>query len=98
FSYCDVQRLPTSVTPEMEGAFRTPMLRCVNERPSFMHTGHMRTLQEVVEFFNRGGDRGGFPGTSVLKPLNLSDEEVKDVVHFMEALEGPGPSAEWLKP
>src|SRR6185295_4674415 len=39
------ERHPASVRPEMEGAFRTPSLRCVGSRPSFMHTGQYRTLE-----------------------------------------------------
>ena len=42
-------RLPAAVTPAMTGAFRTPILRCVATRPTFMHTGQLRTLADVVE-------------------------------------------------
>jgi cytochrome c peroxidase len=49
-------RLPAAVTPAMEGAFRTPILRCVGERPTFMHTGQLGTLAQVITFFNKSGD------------------------------------------
>jgi cytochrome c peroxidase len=93
FSDGDDGRLPDVVTPEMEGAFRTPTLRCVAERPSFFHTGQMRTLDEVVAFFARGGDHFGFPGKSELSPLELSADERGDLVAFLRALDGPGPDA-----
>jgi cytochrome c peroxidase len=93
FSDGDDGRLPDVVRPEMEGAFRTPTLRCVAQRPSFFHTGQMRTLDEVVAFFARGGDHFGFPGKSVLSPLELSDEERDDLVAFLRALDGPGPDS-----
>jgi cytochrome c peroxidase len=93
FSDGDDGRLPDTVTPEMEGAFRTPTLRCVAQRPSFFHTGQVRTLDEVVAFFGRGGDRFGFPGKSELSPLGLSDEERGDLVAFLRALDGPGPDS-----
>jgi len=89
-------RLPTDVDPKFDGAFRTPMLRCVGTRPRFMHTGHMLTLEEVVAFFNRGGDPGGYPGTNELTPLNLDDLQQADLVQFLRALQGPGPAPDLL--
>jgi len=83
--------------PEQEGAFRTPTLRCVSSRPSFMHSGLLRTLADVVAFFDRGGDpRGSYLGDSVLSPLGLTDQEKADLVSFLKTLDGPGPSAELL--
>src|SRR6185503_3540870 len=38
FSDGDDGRLPAAVGAEMEGAFRTPRLRCISKHPSFMHT------------------------------------------------------------
>jgi cytochrome c peroxidase len=92
------ERLPEEVGPEFTGAFRTPRLRCVGERPSFMHTAHMRRLDEVVEFFSRGGDIFGFPGESELTPLDLSPREQADLVAFLHALTGPGPAPALLAP
>lgn len=79
-----------ALTPELEGAFRTPTLRCISEQPSFMHTAHIRTLAEVVAFFDRGGDGVGFPGTSELAPLGLTDLERADLTAFLATLQGPG--------
>jgi cytochrome c peroxidase len=85
----DDGRLPQNVLPEHEGAFRTPPLRCVSKRPSFMHSGLLHTLEEVVAFFDRGGDaRGTYVGTGVLSPLGLSAEEQADLVAFLRALDG----------
>jgi cytochrome c peroxidase len=82
---------------QLEGAFRTPPLRCLGRQPSFMHTGQIRTLAQVVAFFNRGGDRpGGYPGQSELAPLGLDDREQADLTAFLLALDGPGPAAELL--
>ncbi len=90
----DRHALPAAVTATMEGAFRTPTLRCVAGHPSFMHTGQMRGLDQVMAFFDRGGDRaGGYPGTSELAALGLSDRERADLVAFMDTLTGPGPAA-----
>jgi|SRR5579859_3915514 len=98
YSDGDDGRLPSAIGPEMSGAFRTPRLRCVAKRPSFMHTGQQRTLDDVVAFFNRGGDAAGYPGTNELKSLGLSLAERNDLVAFLKALDGPGPAAELLAP
>ena len=82
------ERLPQSVEPGMEGAFRTPTLRCVSQRPAFMHTGQLTRLEDVVAFFNRGGDTVGFSGVSELRPLGLSSAEQADIVAFLRALDG----------
>jgi len=97
FSDGDRGALPSSVKPEHDGAFRTPTLRCMNERPSFMHTGQLRTASQVVAFFDRGGDPpGNYPGISELQALELSERDRADLVAFMAALEGPGPDAALL--
>ena len=89
-------RIPETVGPEMEGAFRTPMLRCSKARPSFMHTAQLRKIADVVSFFDRGGDSAGYPGTSEIAPLNLTADERADLVAFVESLNGPGPDADLL--
>jgi cytochrome c peroxidase len=90
----DRNALPDAVADEHEGAFRTPTLRCMSQRPSFMHTGQIRTASQVVAFFNRGGDPpGNYPGSNELTPLDLSERDRADLVAFMAALEGRGPDA-----
>jgi cytochrome c peroxidase len=96
FSDGDDGRLPAAVVPEMEGAFRTPRLRCISRHPSFMHTGQFRTLEEVMAFFGRGGDQFGYRGKSELANVGLSVRERNDLIAFIKALEGPGPDAKLL--
>ena len=100
-AYSDGDRkvLPDAAGPELVGAFRTPTLRCISGQPSFMHTGQLRTLAEVVAFHDRGGDNaGGYPGTNELTPLGLSETEQADLVAFLGALDGPGVPAELRAP
>jgi cytochrome c peroxidase len=62
----------------------------------YMHTGHMLTLKEVVEFYNAGGGTRDFAGTkdNLMKPLNLSAAEITDLVAFLQTLTGePVPAA-----
>lgn len=99
FSDGDDGRLPAKVGPEHDGAFRTPTLRCVAQRPSFFHTGQALGLAPVVAFFDRGGDPPGlYPGVSEIEPLGLTAQERDDLVAFLRTLDGPGPSAELLAP
>jgi cytochrome c peroxidase len=87
----DRQMLPSQLGPELDGAFRTPTLRCAASHPSYMHTGQLGDLSQVVSFFDRGGDFSGFPGKSELTPLGLSAEERADLAAFLGTLTGPGP-------
>ena len=89
-------RLPPAVMPSMTGAFRTPGLRCVSGRPSFMHTGQVGTLAGAVSFFNGGGSFTGYPGTNEIHPLSLSVHDEADLVAFLESLRGPGPDVRYL--
>jgi cytochrome c peroxidase len=99
FSDGDRHALPDAANPALDGAFRTPTLRCAATHPSFMHTGQLTSLTQVLAFFERGGDpAGSYPGTNELSPLGLSDGEQADLVAFLGALSGPGPSADLLSP
>jgi cytochrome c peroxidase len=96
FSDGDDERLPDGVDAAMTGAFRTPSLRCVSRRPSFMHTAQYRSLGDVVSFFAKGGHQDGYLGTKEIQPLDLAKEERAALVAFLEALDGPGPAPELL--
>ncbi|MDP3843631.1 MAG: cytochrome c peroxidase [Oxalobacteraceae bacterium] len=67
------------------GKFRTPSLREVKYTGPYMHNGVFKTLQEVVNFYDGGGGKGTNK-TPLMKPLNLSAQEKKDLVSFIEAL------------
>ncbi len=99
FSDGDDGRLPSAPGEELKGAFKTPMLRCVNQRLAFMHTGQITDLSVVVDFFNTGGSsRNDLIGKNELKPLALSASEKSDLLSFLKALDGPGPAKELLAP
>lgn len=99
FSDGDRQALPATVGPELEGAFRTPTLRCAASHPSFMHTGQLTSLELVIDFFARGGDPAGhYPGTNELTALDLSEGDRVDLVAFLGTLTGPGPEPSLMGP
>jgi cytochrome c peroxidase len=66
-------------------AFKTPFLRDVLLTGPYMHDGSLETLWDVVEFFNKGGEKNPFLDAE-MKPLGLSASEVEDLVNFLGAL------------
>lgn len=97
FSDGDDGRLPQALGEELKGAYKTPMLRCVSQRLAFMHTGQIRELSAVVDFFDRGGYPHTMVGKNELKPLGLSSSEKADLLQFLKALDGPGPETGLLE-
>jgi cytochrome c peroxidase len=76
------------------GAFKTPTLRNIAVTAPYMHDGSLATLKETVEHYNNGGvTKEGDPVNDFLsggiRPLGLTDEEIDDLVAFMEALTSP---------
>ncbi len=70
-----------------QGAFKTPTLRQITETAPYMHDGSQKTLEEVVEFYNKGGHPNKWLNSKV-KRLNLSKQEQQDLVEFLKALTG----------
>jgi cytochrome c peroxidase len=63
--------------PTPPGAFNTPTLRDVRNTAPYMHNGVFNTLREVIEFYN---------ARSSIAPLNLTPQEIDDLVAYMNAL------------
>jgi cytochrome c peroxidase len=85
--------IPTDMAP-LEGAFRTPGLRCLDHRMSYMHSADFRSLSDVIDLFNEGGGKSGFVGVPEIQPLGLTKVEHEQLIAFLLALQGPGPSGE----
>jgi cytochrome c peroxidase len=71
--------------PKDIGAFKTSGLRDIALTAPYMHDGSETTLESVVEFYNKGGE----PNPNLdggIRPLNLTEEEMTDLVEFMTAL------------
>ncbi|MFH1573884.1 MAG: cytochrome c peroxidase [Acidobacteriota bacterium] len=73
------------------GSFKTPTLRNIALTAPFMHDGSLATLRDVVVHYNNGGvtvegDRVNDFLSGGIRPLNLTDPQIDDLVAFMEAL------------
>ena len=86
-SAADVGRFAQRPLKSMRGAFKTPTLRDIALTGPYMRNGAYRTLMEVVEHYDRGGDDKTNLDIN-MTPLNLSPAEKADLVAFMESLTG----------
>lgn len=87
----DIGREAVTKDPKDRGRFKTPSLRNVALTWPYMHDGSLRTLADVVELY----DRGGVPNPTLdvfVFPLDLSEQEQRDLVAFLEALTGTMPA------
>jgi len=82
------------------GTFMTPSLRELVYTAPYMHNGMLKTLADVVAYYNKGGgpDRNKDPR---IKPLRLTENERADLVAFLRSLSGEpltGGAFVWSKP
>ena len=85
----DSGRYEVSEAEDDRGRFKTPTLMNVALTAPYMHDGSLQTLEEVVEFYDRGGvENPRWPLDPEMKKLNLSPGDKKDLVAFLEALTG----------
>jgi cytochrome c peroxidase len=87
----DLGRYVVTENDADRGAFKTPPLRDISKTAPYMHDGSHETLEEVVELYNRGGEPNEWLSDKI-RPLNLTPEEVRDVVAFLKALDGEIPN------
>lgn len=71
--------------PEDSLAFKTPSLRNVGITYPYMHDGQFQSLDEVLAFYNKGGEN--IPRKSeLIKPLGLNTEEIAQLKAFLLTL------------
>jgi cytochrome c peroxidase len=90
----ELGRFVVTETLDDIGAFKTSTLRNVAVTAPYMHDGSLATLREVVEHYNNGGvSNKDDPVNDFLsggiRPLNLTEQQIDDLVAFMEALTSP---------
>ena len=89
----DLGRYHNFNTEERKHFFKTTTVRNVEKTAPYMHNGVYNTLEEVLDFYNRGGGIGlGLElEFQTLPPdkLNLSKKEIVDIINFMKSLTDP---------
>ena len=85
----DLGRYMVTKNAEDIGAFKTPTLREVSRTAPYMHDGHFKTLEEVVNFYDQGGIKNPHQDNMII-PLELTEQEKQDVVALLRSLNGEG--------
>ena len=86
-SLVDEGRFAVTGTMEDRGAFKTPTLREIARTAPYMHDGSLVSLDEVVDYYDRGGNAN--PGLDPeLRPLKLTASEKRSLVVFLHTLSG----------
>ena len=81
----DLGRYAIRPLPALKGAFKTPTVREAANTGPYFHDGSAASLEQVVEHYRKGGEVASNLSRE-MKPLDLSPQEVKQIVAFMEAL------------
>jgi cytochrome c peroxidase len=79
----DPGRFAVTGAPGDLGAMKTPSLRNVGLRPAYFHDGRFSTLEDVVAFYNRGGDFSAPNKPPVIRPLGLTPQQQNALVAFL---------------
>ncbi|MDX6188239.1 cytochrome c peroxidase [Flavobacterium sp. Fl-318] len=86
----DTGRYLYNKMPQLVGAFKTPTVRNIAVTGPYMHNGVFKTLEEVVDFYNKGGGKGlGYAVDNQTLPfdaLKLTKKEEQSLVAFMKTL------------
>lgn len=83
----DLGRFVVTQEEKDKGAFKTPTLRDLLKTAPYMHDGSEKTLESVVELYNRGGEPNPWLDEKMM-PLDLTDQEKADLVEYLKSLEG----------
>ena len=80
---------------EDRGAFKTPTLRNIAETAPYMHDGSVATLEEVIDFYEGGGEPNQWLDAKMRPISNFTNQKKQDLLAFLQALTGEVP--EWTK-
>lgn len=87
----DPGRFTLNPYPQYKYAFKTTTLRNISKTAPYMHNGVYKTLEEVLDFYNRGGAAGiGIKldnQTLSPDPLELTKKEIKSIIAFLKTLD-----------
>ncbi|MEL7531175.1 MAG: cytochrome c peroxidase [Bacteroidota bacterium] len=84
-SFLDQGRYRVTLDSTDIGKFKVPTLRNIGLSWPYMHDGSLKSLEEVVQHYNEGG-QGHANQSAYVRPLGLNPKEVSDLVAFLESL------------
>lgn len=80
----------------LQNSFKTPTIRNIEKTAPYMHNGGYQTLEQVMDFYNKGGGKGfGFKVDNQTLPVNelkLSNKETASIIDFMRSLNDHSPN------
>lgn len=79
----DIGREEVTKDPKDRGAFKTPTVRNAALSAPYMHDGSQGTLEEVIEWYAKGGHPNPTLSEKI-KKLDLTDQDKKDLVEFIK--------------
>jgi cytochrome c peroxidase len=83
----DPGRAAITKLPGDWGMFKTPTLRNIALTAPYMHDGSLKTLEDVVRFYDKGGLHN--PNQDpIIRPIGLSLQERTDLAAFLDSLTG----------
>jgi len=85
----DLGRYNITKRGEDKGAFKTPTLREIAKTAPYMHDGSIKSLEEVIQYYDKGGIKNPYLSKEI-KPLYLSSQEKADLLAFLNSLTGEG--------
>ena len=86
----DLGRFAETKDEKDKGAFKTPTIRNVALSAPYMHDGSLKTLEEVVEHYVKGGTKNRWLSDK-MKPLKVTRQQKIDLVEFMRSVTGSYP-------
>ena len=86
-SFLDEGRATVTGRPQDRGAFKTPTLRELERSAPYMHDGSLASLEDVVDYYDRGGNAHSHLDPE-LRPIGLTAVEKRGVVEFLRSLSG----------
>ncbi|MFQ5767004.1 MAG: cytochrome-c peroxidase [Acidobacteriota bacterium] len=83
----DLGRYQVTHEEKDRGAFRTPTLRDVQHTAPYMHDGSLATMEEVIDWYDRGGEPNPWLDAQ-MRPLHLTPQEESDLLALLKSLDG----------
>jgi len=81
----DLGRYEVTKKDSDRGAFKTPSLRNLRYTAPYMHDGSFKTLEEIVEFYDRGGIPSKWTDPDLV-PLYLTQQQKRQLLAFLDTL------------